>query len=91
MCIDWNTGETQYEGDRRIGKGSLTWAEGLIYFLNEKGTMLLVRPNSEKYEVISQFELPEGGEGATWAHPVICGKRLYIRHGTFVYCYDISR
>ena len=91
MCVDWKTGETKYEGDRRIGKGTLTWAEGLIYFLSEKSTMLLIRPNPEKYEVISQFELPEGGEGLTWAHPVICGKRLYIRHGTFLYCYDIAR
>ena len=91
MCVDWKTGETRYEAGRDIGKGALTSAEGLIYFLNEKREMLLIRPNPEKYEVISQFELPEGGEGTTWAHPVICGKRLYIRHGTFLYCYDIAR
>jgi len=91
MCVDWKTGETRYEGGRNIGKGSLTWAEGLIYFLNEKGDVLLIRPNPEKYDVVSQFALPEGGEGPTWAHPIVCGKRLYIRHGTFLYCYDIAR
>ena len=91
MCVDWKTGEAKYEAGRALGKGSLTWAEGLIYFLNEKGVVLLLRPNPEKYEVISQFELPEGGEGTTWAHPVVCGKRLYIRHGTFLYCYDIAK
>ena len=91
MCVDWKTGETKYEAARNVGKGSLTWAEGSIYFLNEKGEVLLIRPNPERYEVISQFELPEGGgEGTTWAHPVVCGKRLYIRHGTFLYCYDIA-
>jgi len=90
MCVDWKTGEVRYE-IKSVGKGSLTWAEGLIYFLSEKEEMLLIRPNPDKYDVISRFTLLEGGEGPTWAHPVICGKRLYIRHGTFLYCYDIAK
>jgi len=90
VCVDWKTGEARYD-DRSTGKGSLTWAEGLIYFLSERGDVLLIRPNPEKFDVISRFTLPENGEGPTWAHPVVCGKRLYIRHGTFLYCYDIAR
>jgi len=91
MCLDWNTGKTQYETPP-VGKGSsLTWAEGLLYLHGEAGDVLLIRPNSERYEGISQFSLPEGGEGPHWAHPVVCGKRLYLRHGTFLYCYDIAR
>ena len=91
MCIDWKTGETKYEV-RDVGQGALTWAEGLLYFISERdGHVMLIRPNPEQYDVISRFELPEGGEGLTWAHPVVCGKRLYIRHGVFLYCYDIAR
>jgi len=91
MCVDWKTGETRYAG-RGIGKGaSFTWAEGLLYLLTDKGEVLLVRPTPEKYDVVSQFHLPEEGDGPTWAHPVVCGKRLYLRHGTFLYCYDIAR
>ena len=91
MCLDWKTGETKYES-RSIGKGtSLTWAEGLLYLHTEQGDMMLVRPNPERFELISRFTLPEGGEGHHWAHPVVCGKRLYVRHGTFLYCYDIAR
>ena len=91
MCIDWKTGETRYEGGKDIGKGSLTWAEGLLYFLSENGNVLLIRPNPEKYDVVSRFDLPEEGEGPTWAHPVVCGKRLYLRHGAFLYCYDVAK
>ena len=91
MCVDWKTGETQYEGGGSLGKGSLTWAEGLIYFFNEQGEVLLIRPNPVRYDVISRFELPEGGEGPTWAHPVVSGKRLYLRHGTMLYCYGLAR
>ena len=91
VCVDWKTGEARYDV-RGIGRGSsLTWAEGLIYLLCEGGDMKLIRPTPEKFDIISEFTLPEGGEGMWWAHPVICGKRLYIRHGTFLYCYDIAR
>jgi len=90
LCLDWKNGKTQYESET-IGRGSsFTWAEGLLYLLTDQGEVLLVRPNPEKFEVISRFTLPEEGEGPYWAHPVVCGKRLYIRHGTFLYCYDIK-
>ena len=92
VCIDWKTGKTMYESSGQVGRGaSLTWAEGLIYLFGEDGDVFLVRPNSERFDVISQFQLPDDGEGKTWAHPVVIGQRLYLRHGTFLYCYDIAR
>jgi len=69
----------------------MTWAEGLLYLFTDHGEMLLIHPNPEKFDVVSRFTIPEGGEGPTWAHPVVIGKRLYLRHGTFLYCYDVAR
>ena len=91
VVIDWATGETRQDR-QRLGRGSaLTWAEGLIYLMSEAGEMFLLRPNPERFEIVSQFALPEEGEGRFWAHPVVIGQRLYVRHGTFLYCYDIAR
>jgi len=91
VCLNWETGEMQYY-DRSVGRGSsLIWAEGLLYLLCERGDVLLIRPTPERFDVISRFALPDDGEGPVWAHPVIHGKRLYIRHGTFLYCFDIAR
>ncbi len=90
MCVDWKTGETVYE-NRDAGRGAFTFAEGLIYFFGENGEFRLIRPNPKEYDVVSRWTAPEGGEGPLWAHPVIHGKRLYLRHGKFLYCYDISR
>jgi len=91
MCVDWKTGKVQYESGR-LGKGSsMTWAEGLIYLFTDHGDVLLIRPNPEKFDVVSRFSIPQLGEGPTWAHPVVVGKRLYLRHGTFLYCYDVAR
>jgi len=90
ICLDWKTGEMMY-ADRGVGKGSLTYADGMLYCLGERGTMGLVKPTPTAYEVISQFKIPEGPEGPSWAHPVVCGGRLYIRHGDRLYAYLVAR
>jgi len=91
MCLDWKTGETQFEGQRVGGGSSLTWAEGLVYLFSDQGDVLLIRPNPERFELISRFSLPGESEGHFWAHPVVIGQRLYIRHGTFLFCFNIAR
>ena len=89
VCLDVETGERTY-AEKGIGTGSLTYADGLIYALNHERTVALARPDPRRFEIISQFDIPEGGRGPTWAHPVVCNGRLYIRHGDFLYCYDVA-
>jgi outer membrane protein assembly factor BamB len=89
VCLDARTGARMYAA-KGIGTGSLTYADGLLYALNHKRTVALVRPNPRAFEIVSRFEIPDGGRGPTWAHPVVCGGRLYIRHGDLLYCYDLS-
>jgi outer membrane protein assembly factor BamB len=90
VCLDWATGKTMW-AEKGIGKGPLTSADGLLYTMNEKRVVGLVKPSPEKYVLISQFEIPKGGKGSTWAHPVVCGGRLYIRHGDFLYAYNVKK
>ena len=71
------------------GKGSLVYADNMFYFLEERGTMKLVKATPEQYDEVSAFEVPKGGEGLHWAHPVVCGGRLYIRHADKLFAYDI--
>jgi outer membrane protein assembly factor BamB len=88
ICLDWRSGKTLYV-DAGVGKGSLTVADGLLYILGERGRMGLVAPSPQAHVVVSRFELPKGGKGLWWAHPVVCGGRLYVRHGDFLYAYDV--
>ena len=46
-------------------------------------------PTATGLELVSSFEIPKGGKGMSWAHPVVCGGRLYIRHGDFLYAYNV--
>ncbi len=86
VCLDWKTGRNKYM-DKCVGKVSLTYADGKLYALSIDAVMGLVRPISTGHELISSFEIPKGGEGKSWAHPVVCGGKLYIRHGEFLYAY----
>ncbi len=88
VCLDWNTGQTMFT-QPQPEKGSLVFADGLIYTMSERGEVSLVEPSPKGLKIISQFRLPRGGQGPTWAHPVVCGGRLYLRHGDFLYAYDI--
>ncbi len=88
--IHFDTGKIGYLV-RSIGSGSVHYADGLIYGLSEDDkTVILLKPEPDKYVEISRFELPNAPEGKSWAHPVVCGGRLYIRHAQYLYCYDVG-
>jgi outer membrane protein assembly factor BamB len=87
-CLEWEAGKTAYQ-ETGVGKGSLTYADGMLYTLSENHEMGLVPATPAGHKLVSQFNLPKGGKGKSWAHPVVCGGRLYIRHGKFLYAYDV--
>ncbi len=89
LCLDWESSEIKHV-EQGVGKGSMTYADGMLYALGENSDMGLVRVSAIGHELVSSFELPEGGKGNSWAHPVVCAGRLYIRHGEFLYAYDVS-
>lgn len=71
-------------------KGSEISADGMLYFYEEKsGYIGLVKPNSQKLEVVSSFRITKG-TGPYWAHPVINKGRLFVRHGDYLAVYSIK-
>jgi len=90
VCLDWQTGKMNYAATG-IGKGSLTCADGMLYTLGIDRLMGLVQPSSTEFKLVSSFKIPVGGKEKSWAHPVVCNGRLYIRHGEFLYAYAVSQ
>jgi len=86
FCLDFNTGRKMWQSP---GKGSLTYADGRLYCLDERGTISLVKATSESWGEVSSFRIPRGGKGLYWTHPVICGGRLYVRHSDQLFAFDI--
>lgn len=87
FCLEFETGRKMWQTS---GKGSLTFADGRLYCLDEKGIMSLVKASPETWNKISSFSLPKGGLGYFWAHPVVCGGQLYVRHSDQLFAYKIK-
>jgi hypothetical protein len=63
----------------------------MLYIYEEKGgTVGLLKPNPEKFDLVSSFKVTEGS-GPHWAHPVIHNGSLFIRHGNALMVYDIRQ
>lgn len=90
FCLDFKTGRQMWNITR--AKGSITFADGMLYLIDERtGNMSLVKASPEKYELAGEFKIPSGGEGPYWSHPVVYGKRLYVRHWNKIFVYDLAQ
>ncbi len=87
FCIDMLTGRQIW---KTPGSGSLTFADGMVFLYDEKGTTKLVKASPESLEIKGEFRTPSGGKGPYWAHPVVCGGRLYLRHDDVIFVYDVT-
>jgi outer membrane protein assembly factor BamB len=90
FCIDAKTGQTKYIA-KELGGGPVIYADGLFYCYAEKdGEMALAEGSPEQFRIISRFKVPLG-TAQHWAHPVIAGGKLYIRHNNALMVYDIRK
>ncbi len=87
MCIDYSTGDIVWEA-RSVGKGSLVAADGMLYVLSEGHQVALVEANPAKYVEHGRFKIDSHGR-PSWAHPVVCGGRLYIRDQGTLTAYNV--
>jgi outer membrane protein assembly factor BamB len=96
-CMELATGKVLWK-DRSIGKGSLTYADSNLYLLSENNIVGLARATPEGYREKGGFRIADQewlrimDQGwPTWAHPVVCAGKLYIRNQSVLTCYDIQR
>lgn len=87
-CIEFATGKTVWR-DRSVGKGTLTYADGKLYLLSENNVVGLADASPEGYKERGRFQIADQG-WPSWAHPVVCGGKFYIRNQGILACYDIK-
>lgn len=87
-CIEFATGKMIWR-DRSVGKGTLTYADGLLYLLSENNVVGLAEASPTGYVEKGRFQIADQG-WPSWAHPVVCGGRFYIRNQGTLACYDIK-
>ncbi len=96
VCQDFKTGEKIWN-DRNFGKGSVTYADGMLYCLSERdGTMALFQVADGGWEEKGRFKMEpqatiRSPRGRIWTHPVIANGKLFLRDQNLVFCYDIKQ
>ncbi|MBN1420951.1 MAG: PQQ-binding-like beta-propeller repeat protein [Planctomycetes bacterium] len=95
MCIDFESGKTIFRSaplasSYKYKNGCLTYADGMLYLYSDDGNMALVRPADTGFEVAGRLRVEDPGERPTWAHPVVFGRKLYVRYGGRLGVYDVA-
>jgi outer membrane protein assembly factor BamB len=90
VCLELETGKVLWS-ERRAPIGSSMLADERIYVRGERGELILIEPNRERYVERGGFEQPDRTREPAWAHPVIANGRLYVRDQDALFCYDITR
>lgn len=88
-AMRFDTGQVAWR-DRSMGKGSLIFADERLYLFSEQGVVALAEASPSGYREHGRFEVGARG-GPTWSHPVIAGRRLFLRDGDTLYCFAIGR
>ena len=90
VCLEFQTGRVMWQ-ERRPGKGSISAADGRLYYRNERGPVLLIEANPNRYVETGYLNPPRQGDQPTWPHPVIANGRLYLRDQGVLWCHDVKQ
>jgi outer membrane protein assembly factor BamB len=99
LCQDLKSGKAVWS-EKKLGKGSLTCADGQLYCFSEKeGTVVLVEASSQGWKENGRFTIPQQSKlprpsgqpnSNIWTHPVVANGKLYLRDQDLIFCYDVK-
>jgi outer membrane protein assembly factor BamB len=97
-CQEFKTGKVVWKENRKLSKGSLTCADGMLYLYAEKdGTCVLIEASPAGWKDHGRFTIPkeskarppQGGPNIR-THPVVANGRLYLRDQELLFCFDVK-
>jgi outer membrane protein assembly factor BamB len=87
-CIEFATSKKMW-ANRSVGKGSLTYADGMLYLFSENNVVGLAEATPNGYVEKGRFTVPDQGK-PSWAYPVVIGGKLYIRDQGTLTVYEVK-
>ena len=91
-CVELATGKVMW-AEKGLSRASLTLIDGHFLCLTERGELLLLKVNPQKYEEVARMDLGRDGSGLLpypcWAAPVLSRGRLYLRSEHRLVCLEL--
>ena len=92
-CVDWQTGEVKWSAEG-YGRSSLTYVDGHLVVVDERGELFLVRATDESFERVTTWSPGDQDRVRSlkypcWAAPVISLGRLYVRSRDRLVCFQL--
>jgi len=91
FVLDWATGQTRQELPE-MTTGAAIYADGHLYCQEDNGAATLLALDAGGPAAIAgRIRLTTEKVRDAWAHPVLCGGRLYLRYHDTLWCYQVRR
>ncbi len=84
-----NATSGKIEKSLKVNSGAVIAADGMLYYYNWAGDVMLIPQDPLNMQVVSKFKITKGSK-EHFAHPVINNGRLYIRHGEVIQAFNIK-
>ncbi|MBI1841289.1 MAG: PQQ-like beta-propeller repeat protein [Verrucomicrobia bacterium] len=94
VCQDFKTG-VEVWSSKAFGKGAVTYADGMLYCLEEEsGTVALVEASPKGWSEKGRFTLApqttlRKRDGRIWTHPVVSNGKLFLRDQELIFCFAV--
>jgi outer membrane protein assembly factor BamB len=96
VCQEFRTGKAAWAEKGKLGKGSLTCADGRLYLYDEdNGVCALIAASPMGWSEHGRFKIPretklDRKSGGIWTHPVVANGRLYLRDQDLLFCFEVQ-
>jgi outer membrane protein assembly factor BamB len=89
VCMDANGKEVWASGsEHRFGSAPYLVADGLLYVLDDEGTLVLVDPSAQGYKELARARVLPGHE--SWGPIALVAGRMIVRDFTTMACLDVA-
>jgi len=92
ICVDMLSGDVKWGGKIRgagTGSAAITSVDGHVIFRYQSGEVALIEATPTEYKFKGSFK-PEIQIRESWAHPVVCAGKLYLREQDKLMCYNLT-
>ena len=88
FALDAGTGDLLWQGPPREAENAAIAKGGrVVFFLKDNAELIVAKANRTRLEPLARDTV---AKGATWADPVISGRRLFVRQGSTLALWEFN-